>query len=320
MRWFVGTWPDWGTYLGLIGKYSVHEFGTLLIPSWSTGYAIAGVYVISSLGLAVVVAQPPSPRPKPAALAGIAGATAFGALSFTYFLGRSEPTNLHHLAIPAVITVCCWVDVLGCLSSSTRRFATITGTVIVAFVGAAVLTQSPTWTAAWINGSPLGQALRSPSTVATETRDLLRRQSLRPVVSESSRLLILYGRPGRPVAVLLRSDLLTDALLASETGNALPIVNGNQDRLNGEPSRALVRRSIVRLAAGSYVLTENVFLRRPPASFSGKDPPIAGDKRYGDYFIALALADVLKQFNTEVVTRGSHGLVVLRLEPKTAGE
>ena len=55
-RVIVSAWPDWGTYLGLIGRYSVKGFGTLLIPSWSVGYAIAGIYVISTLGLAVTIA------------------------------------------------------------------------------------------------------------------------------------------------------------------------------------------------------------------------------------------------------------------------
>ena len=64
---------------------------------------------------------------------------------------------------------------------------------------------------------------------------------------------------------------------------------------------------------GSFVLTEDVFLRRPASSFAEKGPPVAGDRRFGDYFIALSLGDVREQFETRVVRRGPNGLVVLEL-------
>lgn len=322
-RVIVSAWPDWGTYLGLIGRYSVQEFGTLLIPSWSVGYAIASVYVISTLGLVVTIATGTGAPVKQTSLLAIAGATAFGALSFTYFLGRSEPTNLHHIAIPAVVVVCCWADLLVVVSASSRRVVVISTACLVSLVGSAVLTQSPKWTSAWINASPLAQGIRSPSMVMSEGRRLLANEPGRPEVVAASRTLARYDRPGRPVAVLLHSDLLTSVLLASGTGNALAIVNGNQDRLTGERARKLVRRSIARMQPGSFVLTEDVFLRRPSQSFAAKGPPVAGDRRFGDYFIALTLGDLRKQFETHVVTRGPNGLVVLELvrrirEPETS--
>ena len=202
-RVIVSAWPDWGTYLGLIGRYSVKGFGTLLIPSWSVGYAIAGIYVISTLGLAVTIATATRETVSQVSLLAIAGATAFGALSFTYFLGRSEPTNLHHIAIPAIVVVCCWADLL--VVASRRVFAICTACLLF-LVGSAILTQSPKWTAAWINASVLAQGIRSPSTVVSEGRRLLENEPDRPAVVAASRVLARYesGRGGRSPSFSIR--------------------------------------------------------------------------------------------------------------------
>jgi len=206
---------------------------------------------------------------------------------------------------------------LACLNvSASAALVTLSGTALALIACSAVLTQSLPCTSDWIRGSPLVQGFHSPSMVVFETRDLFRRGPTRPDVAESSRLLARLHSTGWPVAVLLRADLLTTTLLASETGNALPIVNGNQDRLIGK-ARKLVRMGIARLHTPAYALTEETFLRRAPITFAGKDPPTAGDPRYGDYFIALALSDVRRQFTSRVVARGPHGLVVLELRHRT---
>ena len=93
-------------------------FGSLLIPAWSPGYLVGALYVLS---LAAFVASRATcgQRHEPT-IAATAGATAFGAVAFTYFLGRSAPSNLHHVALPAVVASCGWWTI-GCAVSPRRR-------------------------------------------------------------------------------------------------------------------------------------------------------------------------------------------------------
>ena len=82
-------------------------FGSLLIPAWSPGYLVGGLYVLSLTAL--WRSRAPCDGDEPTVVA-TAGATAFGLVAFTYFLGRSAPSNLHHVAVPAVVRVVRLVD------------------------------------------------------------------------------------------------------------------------------------------------------------------------------------------------------------------
>ena len=315
-RALAGAWPDWAGYLDLIRLYSVEEFGTLLIPAWSPGYLVAASYVVSTIALLVVLGRPNEMRSQYATLVAIAGSTAYGALSFSYFLGRSAPTNLHHVAVPAVVTVCCWLTFVQRRSarSPSARAVALGGTVLAAWLGVSVLAQNPSPTAVWLRTTPLVQFIRSPSALGSQTNDLLGATRDRPEVTEGSRLLQHHANQAdeRPV-VLLRPDVLTSVLLASGQGNALPIANGNQDRLIGKPAFERVRTSIRSLSSGTIALTEERFLRRSPSSFARDGEPVAGDRTYGSYFIALAVEELRRRFHLRVVARGRYGLVVVSI-------
>ena len=112
--------------------------------------------------------------------------------------------------------------------------------------------------------------------------------------------------------MLERADLLTSILVASGRGNALPIVNGNQDRLAGRNALKVVSRAADRLPSGTVVLTEEAFMNRPPRSFASDGNP-SGDKMYGDYFVARASGEIRRRFDLRVVARGKFGLVVVEL-------
>ncbi len=78
----AGDWPRWTEYVSLVALYAMRGFGSLLIPTWSPGYLVGALYVVSLIGL---IALPRSTRlQNRPAIAATAGATAFGAMAFTY--------------------------------------------------------------------------------------------------------------------------------------------------------------------------------------------------------------------------------------------
>ena len=112
----AGDWPRWTDYLSLVALYAMQGFGSLLIPAWSPGYILAALSVLS---LTALVGLPGEVRRRCSpTIAATAGATVFGAVAFTYFLGRSAPSNLHHVASPCGRRALRLVD---------RRYATAAG-------------------------------------------------------------------------------------------------------------------------------------------------------------------------------------------------
>ena len=101
-------------------------------------------------------------------------------------------------------------------------------------------------------------------------------------------------------------------LLAARRGNALPIVNGNQDGLLDDPALKRVLAATDRLPEGTVVLTENTFMETPPESFARIDP-ILNRLRFGDYFIARSYAALAERFELRVLERGRFGYVVLEV-------
>ena len=85
-------------------------FGQLPVPGWSLGYLMGALYVaLAGRGL------PSSPQrgrggelARPSTIVPLAAVSTFGAVSLTYFLGRSHPNNLTHVAPPFVVMVTLW--------------------------------------------------------------------------------------------------------------------------------------------------------------------------------------------------------------------
>jgi hypothetical protein len=312
-RALAGRWPDWPVYLDLTAAYSLRGFGALQIPAWSPGYLVAALYVVSAIGLVVLASRPTAAACWAPQLVAIGGATAYGATSFTYFLGRSSAQNLHHVAIPAVVVACAWFTVIQPPRDVGRRWVAVTAAAGAAWFGAALVVANTGAGVELLRSSPLGQGLRSPLRPVEQARALFRPGAPRPEVAESARLLRRHTTGGDRPVVLVRPDLLTSALLAGGYGNALPIVNGNQDRLIGERSFEAVSRAVEGLAPGTVVLTEDMFLARAPQSFFVDASRPATYRRYGDFYVARVLQEVRRRFALRVAERGTFGLVVVEL-------
>ena len=101
-------------------------------------------------------------------------------------------------------------------------------------------------------------------------------------------------------------------MLLRPSGNALPIVNANQDGLIDEPALKRVVAATDRLPQRTFVLTEAMFMRRPARSFAQLDP--SGTRlRFGDYFVARSYEALAERFDLRVVGRGRYGYVLLQV-------
>ena len=306
----TGDWPRWTDYLSFVALYAMRGFGSLLIPTWSPGYLVAALYVLS---LTALLALPRAVRIRERpAVAATAGATAFGAIAFTYFLGRSAPSNLHHIAVPAVVVICGWWTIATSQLRGLGRAPTWAAVLVASFVGASVAATSSNAMGGWLADTALVQVMHSPSATATNVDRLLRADEPDPRVVEGARLLDAYAASGRKTVVLIRPSSLTAVLLQARRGNALPIVNGHQDGLLDGPALKRVVAATDRLPEGTVVLTESAFMLRPPGSFARLDP-ITNRLRFGDFFIARSYAALEERFDLRRIGSGRLGYVVLEV-------
>ena len=317
-RAFAGAWPAWGTYVEIVALYAKEGFGSLLIPSWSPAYLVVSIYAVSMLALVVLALEhrdPSSRRPcDPTTLVALSGATAYGIAAFTYYLGRSAPSNLHHLAVTVVVVVAGWYALTS--GSFTSAKSLLAARVALASVGVSLVVHTIGAIVEVLDASPLTQAVRSPRGALAQVEDLGSRSASRAQVAEAANLIERYTPPGASPVVLLRADLLTATLLVSARGNALPIVNGNQDRLVGDESLKLVARAADTLIPGTVLLTEKLVMTLPSEPLFDSLDSAVGDRRFGDPFIARALAEIRIRFRLRLIERGGFGLAVYELRPR----
>ena len=318
-RVFGGGWPDWGGYLAYIRLYGWNGLSTLLIDPWSLGYVIAALYFISASGLVfVVLEQRAFAAAKRVELTAIATTTAFGILSYTYFLGRSHPNNLHHIAPPAIVLSALWLSLLVRHTPVARvapRFAVLA---FVCWAAGAVIVQQPQETRASLDRSPLRQIVATNPRLSSKAHALIdwRQQPNDPRAVESAKLLDRFASGRDRVAVVVRAELSTEALIRAHRGNLLPIPIANQSSLLPERSLSLVEKRLSRLRPGLVVLTEQSYLDQPP-HYQYRGAP-GGDARSTDEFGAVVLSEIRRLFRYRVAATTPHGLVLLILEAKRA--
>ena len=314
-RAFGGQWPDWGGYLAYVRLYGWNGFGTLLIYPWSLGYLIAALYFVSTAGLVfVALEQSEFASSRRVELTAIASTTAFGILSYTYFLGRSHPNNLHHVALSAIVLSVLWVSLLARhtpVVNMTARFA------VLAFVGwaaAAVIVQQPQETRASLLRSPLRQIVQLNPRLSARAHALIdwRQRPDDPRAVESEQLLDRFAPGQSRVAVVVQADLSTEALIRAHRGNLLPMAVPNQEALLPARSLSLVEKRLSRLGPGSVVLTEQVYLDQPPhyryqVAFGSADE-----------LSVVVLSEIRRRFRYRVSATTPGGLVLLILEAKRA--
>jgi hypothetical protein len=316
-RVFAGQWPDWSGYLAYVRLYGWTGFGTMLIGPWSLSYLIAALYFASTAGLMfVTLEQKAFASARRVELTAIATTTAFGILSFTYFLGRSHPNNLHHIAPAAIVLSVLWVSLLA---RHTPVVHLATRFAVLAFIGwaaAAVIVQQPQETHAALQRSPLWQLFQSNPRITARAHALIdwRQQPTDPRAVEAQQLLDRFAPGQCRVAVLVQADLSTEALIRAHRGNLLPISDPNQNALLPQRSLALVEKRLSRLRPGLVVLTEQSYLNQPP-HYQYRGGP-TGSPGNADEFQTVVLSEIRRLFRYRVTATTPGGLALLILEAK----
>ena len=141
-----GALPDWGEYLAYLAEFLGGEVGDLTydVERWTAGFVVGAGYLASGAALLEVLARRGTlvRRERPALIA-IAGLTAYGVALLSYFVDRSLPHILVHIALPALLAATVWAALLLRRGTpATRRAAAL------AFGAVAALVLAVAWSSA----------------------------------------------------------------------------------------------------------------------------------------------------------------------------
>ena len=311
-RALAGAWPDWSEYLAFLGAYSGGDLYSLPVGPWSPGLPLLAVLLASALGVAALLASRRELAAKHApAVMAIAATTGFGIVSFSYFVGHSDPNTLKYVALPGLVTACLWAPVAGPgLLSSSRALR-------VVVLGGAF------WAVALIAVSGVSDARKKWHRTALATaapglgggsRTALPRLWHSPPsdqrAPEAQSLLDRHLPTGVPALVIAEPDLTVETLVRGDRINLLPLGDPEQDNLIRSERLATVMAAVDRLPAGTLMLLQTAALEAPakPTAL----PPYAGPGK----IVALqkrALDRIRARFVLQTVESGPSGLAIVRL-------
>jgi hypothetical protein len=261
-----GSWPDWAGYVDYVRLFSTGRFGTLPVNSWSPGFLLAALCLASAVLLsALVIRRQPIVRSRPELFVALAGSTAFAILAFTYFLGRSHPNNLHHVAPPAIVLCALWLSVLA--EPGFRELPVLRVGFAAVALWSALLLIAGSWKevqAKWTH-SALGTFVGvSPSALVNRVNALASNPAIDPRAQEGANLLAGFDPASSRSLVLLEPNLTTEVLVRAERGNALPIPTLAQEELLPRLVRRVVG-AVPGLPPGTIMLTQTGYLGEQPS-------------------------------------------------------
>ena len=249
----AGHWPDWGPYIDFIRLYTTGGLGAEDIANWSPGLAIGGVYAASAtviIGLLVVA--PGLVRERLTAFRALAGLTALGPLVFTYFLGRSDPSNLIWVSPPFVALVFVWLGVAS--ASIDLRVPAAVAIASVTFVGGLVIAAIRPAIDTGFPNTALSALLEHPGQIRADLGTLKDNPVVFvPAVAVEDFVDGLHiGR--RPLTILIDPVFQSEALFRLGEANAVGTSNPCQEELSrdGGPH---VLAGVRSLRPGSVLVT-----------------------------------------------------------------
>ncbi|HSS31987.1 MAG TPA: hypothetical protein VLL27_01750 [Solirubrobacterales bacterium] len=244
---------SWGPYIEYLKLYSTQTTFTAPVVFFSAG-PLMGAFLFGSAAVLLWMAWA-VPRALPAATrVALAGFTGFAIASFSYYLGRSIPTNLLVLLLPIAAISAIWMQVLLASAGNWWR----TGAAAVIALGLAMIAVAA-WPSVERKDSTTALALLVPGgqSLGGQVSTLADNPPLNPLTEFAAELLDRYWPPGAPALVLTDPNLTTEILVAAERSNLLPISHIPEDDLI-ESSDGLVRGAAERVPAGTLMLTSPV--------------------------------------------------------------
>jgi hypothetical protein len=255
IRGATGTWPDWGGYINFVSLYTVGTLGALPIAGWSPGLALGAMYACSAVTIvAIAVARPDVVRDHQPAFYATAGLTAFGALVFTYFLGRAAPNNLIHVSPPAIALGFVWVGIARTTIPDRRVVAIVTGVVI--FIGSLVVFAERGNAELKYPTTALAAVLGRSAGIATELRSLGHNPVVEPEAAHVAGFVSSLGRRRDTLTIILYPSVESEALLRLDRANAVGTSNPCQESLTSLGT-ARVATEIRALRPGGMLVTSS---------------------------------------------------------------
>lgn len=308
---FSGSGPTLGIYFEYLGLYA-DGFGGIAVPFFTVASVMAAL-IIGSVAVTAWISRQ-DVRPAQPTMTALAGFSGFAASSFTYYMGRSDPTNLVHLALPAVALGCLWVSLLQYPRNAGNGWATASFVALLA-VGASICVAAwPSVKGKWpetgfAQAVPLagGTSHGAEMSIRNSVKWLWRNPVLDPRAAEGVRLLESVKLPKEQALVLVDPELTTEILIRMNRRNVLPMVNpGQEDYLASSNKR--VSDAVAKIAPGTFLLTS---ITPPPGMLTPLGWP--SGKLAIEWF---ALKELRSRFRFEVVKQTPDGFQLIQLMPR----
>ncbi len=266
------TRPHLGGYIDFIRLYSSGGFGTVPVADWSLGYPMCAGYAVSFIAIGVIILRARgSQLAEPSTLVPLVATTTFGALSFTYFLGRSDPNNLTHISPPFVAMIALWTALAGRSWICGRHV--VSGAVVLVVLWSGALLTTLQWSALERKGPDSAlAAILSPIDGKPSLRHEI--QVLRSNPDSNPKSLVVESlvrstEPSHaPLLVLVEPAVTTEVLIRLDESNVLPIGAPIQDGLVPRRRDALIAQT-AHVPCGTRVVTQT-------APMPQEQPPEAG--------------------------------------------
>jgi hypothetical protein len=304
-----GKWPDWGTYLTFITTYSVDEFFTLPIATWSPWFFLIIIYsaALFLFLFRLIVYKELEDSPESVLLFGM---TLMGIAFFTYYLGRSHPNNLYFISAPAVIIAGYGYVQLSktrgvpVIFRRTTKFAFSTAIILI------MLAQTPIFVSK-VQQDHTGFLMTAKSiyAIVRGKRPIIWRAEYKKLqqgsgdqqVAETLELLKKYTPGEKDATIFLNPRNVTEILMKSGRLHRFPISDVYEDSLSVKNSQAIQNFP--------HGLKENdfIFLAHDPLFY--KSFPEESPLQIDLIFI------LCQQFHFTEVESSPGGVAVIRLDP-----
>jgi hypothetical protein len=108
----AGELPDWGQYVAYLREFLTGDVGELTydVQRWTPGLLVGAGYVLSAAAVVELLRRRGRvAREERPALMALCGLTAYGIALLSYFVDRSLPHILIHVALPALLLAAVWL-------------------------------------------------------------------------------------------------------------------------------------------------------------------------------------------------------------------
>lgn len=315
-----GQLPDWGQYLAFLHAFLFGELGNLTydFAHWSAGLAVGAAYLAAGIGLGLVVLRRPDvvERERLTLLA-LAGITAYGIVSFVYFVDRSAEHVVPYVSLQALLAGGLWLTVL--LRSRASQATKTTALALV--LSACALMIAVAWSSVGtrFEHSALGHVLPGGSSTRAALERLRHFPPLNSRAPEGERLLAKFMPGQRRPVVLVEPDLTTEILMRSRRSNRLPLADPREDDFTPVQRLPGLRKAVADLRPGDRILTAQPVLAGLVAVKADPASPLL--RRPSSATSTLQLSTLLmleRRFRLKPIYRGRDGYVVAELAPRSS--